>query len=437
MARSTRTEQRLESRVDGSVADDIPLLSDRRRRRSLAVALILAELVLLTAGVVLFRRNAIENQLERSVLDAVLIDHPGLKVTASGRDIKISGVVKDATARGVVAKIARSRPGVRSVDVSGVGKASQLDPANTGTIPDGTPVPTTAMPPVRPPQVSAVFAPSKVTLRGEVPNAEAKTALLGRLLERVDELKVLDELVVTTKPKERPDLAQYRRLGTFLDTIARLDPPRATVNFDRTILSLDADVSTSADRDLLRRESVVLVGGSPDRVRGEINVTASSDTTTATESTIAGAATTTIAGSTTTATDGASNTVPPIPSTPQAQAAQTAITTAIDSRSISFARSSASLSDEGKSVVADVAAALKQSTAKIEVGGHTDWKGPAPVNLELSQARADTVRGALIKAGIDPARITAKGYGEEIPVASNDTDSGLAKNRRIEIRVVG
>ena len=425
MAPFAPTEQRSTEQVEGS-GPDRPFLGDRRRRRSLAVGLIIAELVLLTVGVVVFRRNAIEDQLERSVLDAVLIDHPGLKVAASGRDIKISGVVKDAKAREVVAKIARSRPGVRSVDVSGVGKASQLDPANTGTIPVGTPVPTTAQSPVRPPQVSAVFVPSTVTLRGEVPTAEAKTALLGRLLERGDDLKVLDELVVTTKPKERPDLAQYRRLGTFLDTIARLDPPRATVNFDGTILSLDAEVSTSTDRDLLRREGVVLVGGSPDRVRGEINVTAPPDTTIAT-----------LAGSTTTAVDGASTTVPPIPSTPQAQAAQTAITAAIDNRTISFAKNSASLSDEGKAVVADVAAALKQSMAKIEVGGHTDWKGPAPLNLELSQRRAEAVRAALIDGGIDASRITAKGYGEEIPVASNDTDSGRAKNRRIEIRVVG
>lgn len=435
MALFAPTEQRPADLVERP-GGDRPLLGDRHRRRSLAAALIIAELALLTVGVVVFRRNAVEDQLERSVLDAVLIDHPGLKVIASGRDIKISGVVKDARARTVVAKLARSRPGVRSVDVSGVGGTVQLDPSNTGTIPNATPVPTTAKSPIRPPQVSAVFAPSTVTLRGEVPNAEAKTALVGRLTQRGDELRVLDELVVATKPKERPDLAQYRRLGTFFDTLARLDVPRATVNFDRTILSLDAEVATSADRDLLRRESVVLVGGSPDRVRGEISVAASPDAAT-TDSTIAGAATTTNAGAATTTIDGSTITVPPIPSTPQAQVAQTAITAAIQDRAISFAKNSASLSDEGKAVVSDVAAALKSSTVKVEVGGHTDWKGRAPLNLELSQQRADAVRAALVDAGIESSRITAKGYGEEIPVASNETDTGRAKNRRIEIRVVG
>ena len=445
MAPSTPTQQRLAPRVDSPGIDDRSLLGDRRRRRFLALGLIVAELVLLTAGAVVFRRKAIENQLERSVLDAVSIDHPGLKVNASGRDITITGVVKNAKERAAVAKIARRRPGVRTVDVSGVGGVTQLDPADTGTIPDGSPVPTTApitgstaVPaPVRSPQVSAVFTSTTVTVRGEVPNADAKTALLGRLLERGDDLKVLDELVVSSKPTERPDLAQYRRLGTFLDTLARLGAPRATVNFDRTILSLDAEVSTSADRDLLRRESVVLVGGSPDRVRGVISVTASLGATTATDSTIAGAATTTIAGDATTTIAGSSIAVPPIPSTPQAQAAQTAITAAIKDRTIGFAKSSISLSDEGRAVVSDVAAALKSSTAKIEVGGHTDWKGRAAINLELSRARAEAVRAALIAGGIDASRITAKGYGEDIPVASNDTDAGRAKNRRIEIRVVG
>lgn len=407
------------------VQHDGGLLAHRRSRRKLAVALIVGELALLSAGVVVFRRTAIEDQLEESVRNAISIDHPGLKVAAEGRDITISGAVSDASAKRVVASIARRRPGVRTVDVSGVGPAAQLDPENTGTVPDGTPVPTTGQPPIRPPQVSAVFRPSGVTISGEVPTDEAKAALVGRLLARSDDLTLVDELVVSPAPKERPDLAQYRRLGTFFDTMARLRASRATVNFDRTILSLDAEVASEADRDLLRREGVVLVGGAADQVRGEITVAASTATTTVTDSTVAGASTTIV---------GASG---PVPSTPEALAAQSAINGAINDRTISFALDAFSLTVDGEAVVADVAAALKSSTAKVEVGGHTDWKGRAPRNLALSQKRADAVRDALIEAGIDASRISAKGYGEELPVASNETDSGRARNRRIEIRVVG
>ena len=405
---------------------------DRQRRRKIAAGLIIGELLLLSGGVVVLRRNAIEDQLEQSVLNAVSIDHPGLKVEADGRDITITGPVLDSADRATVAKIARRRPGVRTVDVTGVGGVAQLDPANTGTVPDGTPVPTTAEPPIRAPQVSAVFTSSSVTVKGEVPTAEAKTALLGRLLDRSEQFTVTDEVTIAAEPKERPDMAQYRRLGTFFDTLARLGVTRAEVNFDRTILSLNAEVATGADRDLLRREGIVLVGGAAEQVRGEISLavadTVAADST-ATDSTLAGGTTTTV--------DPSAVTVPPLPATPEAQAAQTAITSAISDRTISFAKNSFSLSDEGDAVVVDVAAALKASTEKVEIGGHTDWTGRAPMNLELSQKRADAVRAALIAAGIDAARITSKGYGEEVPVSSNATDSGRLKNRRIDIRVVG
>ncbi len=419
-----------EELIDGSSLR----FGDRQRRRTIAVGLIVAELVLLSAGVVLFRRNAIEDQLEQSVLDAVSVDHPGLKVTADGRDITITGALLDPAARATVEKIARRRPGVRTVDVSGVAGVAQLDPANTGTVPDGTPVPTTAKPPIRAPQVSAVFTSSSVTVKGEVPDEEAKKALLGRLLARGEQFSVVDEVTIAAEPKERPDMAQYRRLGTFFDTLARLSVTRADVNFDRTILSVNAEVATGADRDLLRREGIVLVGGSADNVRGEISLPNGSDTTVASEDS---AADTSIAGGTTTTLDPSVVTVPPLPATPEAAAAQSAITLAVSDRTISFAKNSFSLSDEGDAVVADVAAALKTSAAKVEVGGHTDWKGREALNLELSQKRADAVRAALIEAGIDTSRITAKGYGEQVPVASNATESGRSKNRRIEIRVVG
>ncbi len=72
----------------------------------------------------------------------------------------------------------------------------------------------------------------------------------------------------------------------------------------------------------------------------------------------------------------------------------------------------------------------------IEIGGHTDNTGDAAANVALSQARADAVRNALLKAGVDPANLVAKGYGSAQPVASNDLLEGRFRNRRIEYRVV-
>jgi OOP family OmpA-OmpF porin len=72
-------------------------------------------------------------------------------------------------------------------------------------------------------------------------------------------------------------------------------------------------------------------------------------------------------------------------------------------------------------------------SSKGTLEGHTDTDGSKEANLKLSQARADSVRNYIVnKFGIDGNRITAKGYGSAKPVASNKTNSGKAKNRRIE-----
>ena len=69
----------------------------------------------------------------------------------------------------------------------------------------------------------------------------------------------------------------------------------------------------------------------------------------------------------------------------------------------------------------------------LEIQGHTDNKGEDAYNLTLSQQRAETVRQYLTLFGIPSEQLTAKGYGESQPVATNDTEEGRAKNRRVEL----
>jgi OOP family OmpA-OmpF porin len=81
--------------------------------------------------------------------------------------------------------------------------------------------------------------------------------------------------------------------------------------------------------------------------------------------------------------------------------------------------------------VADFMAAYPETKAVIE--GHTDSLGSAAYNQKLSQQRAESIRDYLIRNfKISPNRLTAKGFGEERPVASNDTEEGRRKNRRIQ-----
>ena len=75
----------------------------------------------------------------------------------------------------------------------------------------------------------------------------------------------------------------------------------------------------------------------------------------------------------------------------------------------------------------------KMAGETFELKGYTDSIGSEAYNLKLSQKRADVVRNALIKKGVPADRITAKGYGEASPVASNSTKAGRAENRRVEL----
>ncbi|MEM0941039.1 MAG: OmpA family protein [Bacteroidota bacterium] len=78
----------------------------------------------------------------------------------------------------------------------------------------------------------------------------------------------------------------------------------------------------------------------------------------------------------------------------------------------------------------------KNPGMKIEVGGHTDSQGEDAANLSLSQRRAQAVVDYMVLAGIESARLIAKGYGESQPIADNNTKKGRAKNRRTEFIIV-
>ena len=70
-------------------------------------------------------------------------------------------------------------------------------------------------------------------------------------------------------------------------------------------------------------------------------------------------------------------------------------------------------------------------SGRIEIGGHTDSQGSKGLNQRLSRARAEAVLDALLARGVALDRLAARGYGEEQPVASNETEIGRARNRRI------
>jgi K(+)-stimulated pyrophosphate-energized sodium pump len=103
---------------------------------------------------------------------------------------------------------------------------------------------------------------------------------------------------------------------------------------------------------------------------------------------------------------------------------------------LTFETGKAVLKPESQVQLGNVAQILKAYPAvNIKVGGYTDNTGNADSNLKLSQDRANSVRAELERMGIAKDRLEAEGYGQEHPVASNDTEEGKAQNRRISVRV--
>jgi outer membrane protein OmpA-like peptidoglycan-associated protein len=103
---------------------------------------------------------------------------------------------------------------------------------------------------------------------------------------------------------------------------------------------------------------------------------------------------------------------------------------------ILFDTDSAALRSASRATLQQVAQNVAQYADEVvEVEGHTDSTGTADYNQGLSQRRADSVRNYLVDQGIPSSRVSARGYGESSPKASNDTPEGRQLNRRVEIHI--
>jgi outer membrane protein OmpA-like peptidoglycan-associated protein len=110
---------------------------------------------------------------------------------------------------------------------------------------------------------------------------------------------------------------------------------------------------------------------------------------------------------------------------------------ALSGKRVEFLYAKNILTPKSKKILDQVAKILKKyPNIPIEIGGHTDSDGTKARNLKLSQRRAEAVKAYLIKKGIAPNRLIAKGYGESRPLVKNDTPAHKQRNRRVEFKVI-
>ena len=103
---------------------------------------------------------------------------------------------------------------------------------------------------------------------------------------------------------------------------------------------------------------------------------------------------------------------------------------------ITFLFGSDEITEKGKSILNEVASVLKEHAEfDVQIEGHTDSAGNDELNLVLSKNRALSVMDYLINHGIESDRLSSTGFGETVPIASNNTVEGRALNRRIEFAV--
>ncbi|HEY8431332.1 MAG TPA: OmpA family protein, partial [Sandaracinaceae bacterium] len=107
-------------------------------------------------------------------------------------------------------------------------------------------------------------------------------------------------------------------------------------------------------------------------------------------------------------------------------------------RQVNFATDSAEILPDSSQLLSEIADVILRhpELRLIEIQGHTDNRGGAQHNLELSQRRAEAVRDWLVRAGVDPNRLVARGYGQDQPLVPNITAANRARNRRVQFVIL-
>ncbi|KJJ99739.1 cell envelope biogenesis protein OmpA [Burkholderiaceae bacterium 26] len=228
--------------------------------------------------------------------------------------------------------------------------------------------------------------PGQVVAGGMVPDEATKATVLAKLRDLYGSANVVDQIEVGNVVSPPNWSANVQKI--LSPAIKQVN--RGQLNIDGTQVSLHGDVGNEAQRQQLTSDMATALGQSY-TIKNGLRVAAVSE--------------------------------------------QGLLDQTLANRIIEFETGSATLTPKGRAILDEMAAVLPRLNGrKIEIVGHTDNSGSRALNLNLSQARAETVKNYLIAKGAEQGTLTAMGVGPDQPVAANNTDEGRSRNRRIEFR---
>lgn len=128
---------------------------------------------------------------------------------------------------------------------------------------------------------------------------------------------------------------------------------------------------------------------------------------------------------------------PEVQTLPSKENIQEQINTALENNGIMFQRMSYNVTTQSQNTIEKIAQILIQNPhIKIEIAGHTDAKGDDSFNQMISEQRANSVKNLLKALGVEENRLSAKGYGETMPLVPNDKEGYSLTNRRVEFNII-
>ncbi len=339
-------------------------------------------LIALTAAAVFFGSSQVEAALQRDTLEYLRrAGFDDIEVRASGQDIELDGTVPTEEDLVALPETVSNRPGVQRV-------FSNLDVREV-VVPEGVPAPSDPM--------VLTLADDVLTVTGTLPSQSAINRVTTALADTGHQLDTegleIREQVPAVDEWMAAVLAITDRLNQEVDEF------EIVVNPDSGVATVSAVFDSRQVRADVRRAAEDLFQDGPLAFVSALSLVDA----------------------------------PPPPPRQQVVELQENLDDLISGKVIEFEFNSDVLTRDGRRLLADIVPPLRQfPDVPVEIAGHADAVGSAAANMDLSRRRAQAVVDFLVERGQDPDRFVVTAYGDTRPIASNATEEGRARNRRIE-----